>query len=306
MNLLAIARSGSFTRAAKTLGISQPALSNCMAQLEHRVRERVLTRSRQGVTLTDAGEILVRYAQQMEIQSARAVNELKHKKIGVEGPLVLGVMPVATAVMVPAAIGRLRREYPKAVLTVLEFVCNYDEAIQALRGGALDILVGPIGVYPRAEEINEERLLMDPLYLIFRDGHPMARRSRLSIRDVDMSSWALPSQENAFRHQLEALFVVAGLEWPSTYVSTNSMTALKSIVMNSDCATIMPRQVVTLERKLKLLATVPLVESGAARALGMSFVSGRTLAPLAQRFVQILRTIAQEHCATVSSRKANI
>ncbi len=289
--LLAIAREGSFTRAAARLQMSQPSLSGAIAQLERRVGSAVLTRGRHGAQLTEAGRVLTRHAELIEIQIGRAVQDMLHHRAGSTGPLVVGVTPVAAADLAPRALAALRREMPTIVVSVIEMV--FSEATDALLKGAVDLVVGPVGVYPRADGIEEERLATDPLSVIVRAGHPLSRRRTTSLRQLRGVQWVLPSDKSAFHRQLEALFVTAGLGWPIGAVSTNSMTAMKAIVIHGDGIAIMPRQLVALERRAGLLHCIRLVEAGASRALGLSRASGRALSPVAQRFAEIIRTCAR-------------
>jgi DNA-binding transcriptional LysR family regulator len=85
----------------------------------------------------------------------------------------------------------------------------------------------------------------------------------------------LPSDQSAFHRQLEALFVVAGIGWPNRAITTNSMIAMKSIVIHSDCVALMPKQLVAVERQAGLIKTLRLVEAGASRALGISWDESR-------------------------------
>ena len=103
----------------------------------------------------------------------------------------------------------------------------------------------------------------------------------------------MPNDQSAFHHQLEALFIVAGVAWPANAILTNSMVALKAMVVHGDGVAIMPRQLVGLERKAGLLHCIDLAEAGAARALGLSKARDRKLPPVAQRFVEIIRACAQ-------------
>jgi LysR family transcriptional regulator of gallate degradation len=97
LNLLAIARNGSFSRAAASRNVSQPALSNSIAQLESRVGGRLLDRGRHGAQLTELGRALARHAEAIEAQLTRAADELACAQGAVAGPLVIGVTPVAAA-----------------------------------------------------------------------------------------------------------------------------------------------------------------------------------------------------------------
>lgn len=290
--LLAISQEGSFTRAAARLKMSQPTLSNAIAHLERRIGSAVLTRGRHGAQLTDAGCLLVRHAELIEIQMGRALQDVRHHQAGNVGPLVLGVTPVAAANLVPRALGLLKQEMPTTAVSIMEMV--FREAMDALLKGTIDLAIGPVGVYPKAEGIEEERLATDPLSVIVRAGHPLSRRRAVSLPQLKNVQWVLPSDQSAFHRQVEALFVTAGLGWPSGAVLTNSATALKAIVIHGDGVAIMPRQLVVLERQAGLLHCIRLVEAGANRALGLSRTSSRTLSPVAQRFAEIIRVCAQD------------
>jgi DNA-binding transcriptional LysR family regulator len=174
---------------------------------------------------------------------------------------------------------------------VLETV--FSEAMPALLKGSIDLMVGPIGVYPTVEGIEEERLTTDPFTIIVRSGHPLRRRRSMSLRQLEHAQWVLPSDRSAYHHQLEALFVVTGLRWPFDCIATNSMAAMKSIVINSDCIAIMPRQLVALERNAGLLHCIHLAEAGGTRALGLSWAKGRKFSPIAARFAEIVRESAR-------------
>lgn len=292
MHLSMIADHGSFSRAAAALNISQPALSNSMAQLERSVGARVLERGRQGAKLTDVGAALVRHARALQSQLAHAAEEAHLKALGGEGPLKIGVTPVTAANLVPQALGRLHRETPNISVSILEGVL--DEAMTALHSGEVDIVVGPVAVYPASQDLVEETLVNDPLGIVMRAQHPLAKRRSLSLRNLRDVSWALPSERSAFRRQLEALFITAGVQWPTLCLTTNSMTALKSIVMSSDAVTIMPSRLLALECKARRLVCISLRDTGNERTLGMTWLRRRGLSPLAERFVAILRAVAQE------------
>jgi LysR family transcriptional regulator, regulator for genes of the gallate degradation pathway len=293
LNLLAIARQGSFGRAATHLKVSQPALSNSVAQLERRIgKGRVLDRGRHGAKLTNLGELLLRHAEIIEMQVSRLGSEVEHYKCGTRGPLAVGVTPVAAARLVPQAIGRLLGEDPSIAVLIQE--ASYHEAASALLKGALDVVVGPIGVYPPVEQIEEEDLAVDPFALIVGNKHELARRQSISLKTLGDVRWVLPAEESAYRRQLEALFMFIGLPWPIQAVLTNSMSAMKAMVMNADCVAIMPIQLVATETDAGVLHAIRLAEAGATRHLGVSWSKDRKLSPIAARFRELLRECANE------------
>ncbi|MFN3348654.1 LysR family transcriptional regulator [Pseudorhodoplanes sp.] len=287
MHLLAIARCGSFSGAATLLRMSQPALSNSISQLESRLKTRVLDRGRSGARLTDAGQALARHAEILETQMERALEEVRFRRMSQLGPLNVGVTPVAAASLVPRALALLKKEMPMLAARVIETV--FHEGMPALLKGSLDVMVGPIGVYAPFDGIEEQQLTFDPFSVIVREDHPLASRRSLSLRQLAEVEWVLPSDQSAFHRQLEALFVVAGLTWPQRAIVTNSMAAMKSIAMHSDCVAIMPKQLVTIEQKAGLLRAIRLTEAGASRALGISWAKERRLSEPAAAFVSALQ-----------------
>jgi LysR family transcriptional regulator of gallate degradation len=193
---------------------------------------------------------------------------------------------------VPRALRRLKSEMPSASVSVIETV--FSEAMPALLKGAIDLMVGPIGVYPTVEGVVEEPLATDPFTIIVRSGHPLGRQRAMSLRDLEQARWVLPSDQSAYHHQLEALFVVAGLRWPLDCIATNSMAAMKALVIHGDCVAIMPRQLVALERRAGLIRCIRLAEAGGTRAPGLSRAKDRKLSPIAERFAEMIRASARE------------
>jgi len=205
------------------------------------------------------------------------------------------VTPVASARLVPQAIGRLLAENPSVAISVQE--TGYHDAVSALLKGAFDLMVGPIGVYPPIEEIQEEDLAVDPFALITGPRHALASRRSVSLRKLGNVQWILPVEESAYRRQLEALFMVSGLPWPARAVLTNSMAAMKAMVINSDGVAIMPTQLVAMERDADALRAIRLSEAGATRHLGMSWAKDRKLSQIAARFCELLRECANGRSA---------
>jgi LysR family transcriptional regulator of gallate degradation len=292
MHLRSIAQHGSFSRAAAEMRMSQPALSNSIKTFEKRLGTQLLTRGRYGARLTELGEVLTRRAELLHIQISRAEEDIKHHLLAKDGPLVIGVTPVAAAELVPRALGELRASTPNVCVSMLEMV--FSEAMPALLNGQVDVVIGPLGVYPKVQGIEEEQLATDPFTIIVPPGHTLRSRRSVSLRQLQDAPWVLPNDQSAFHRQLEGLFVVAGLGWPVGAIQTNSMAAMKAMVIYGNGIAIMPRQLVGLETRAGVLHCITLAEAGASRALGMSWAKERKLSPVAEDFIRILRRCASE------------
>src|ERR1700758_2796248 len=232
IELLRIADRGSFTRAAAALGVSQPALSNSVAVLERMLGVRVFERTRNGAALNEFGQLLAGHAAAIDSVLSRAASELEAKKRGLEGSLVVGASPVACIDIVPGAVARLKCETPNLVVSIEERAD--DELIAGLRSGEIDLVVNSAGLLAEGPDIVSETLARDAFVVAMRTGHRLASKKSLLIADLREEQWVLPSPHTTMSRQIELLFAAENQAWPLQAIITNSITALKSIIMLSD------------------------------------------------------------------------
>jgi molybdate transport repressor ModE-like protein len=113
----AVARQRSFSRAARDLALSQPSVSNQVAQLEREIGTRLLERRPGGLRLTREGEILLEHADAIAERFQLADAQLAAAAEGQRTRLRIGALPTALAGFVPAAIARLRLQHPDIKVT---------------------------------------------------------------------------------------------------------------------------------------------------------------------------------------------
>lgn len=160
-----IAAKGHVTRAARSLGVTQPALSAMLRKLEREVGTDLLHRTGKGVELTEAGRVFLRHATAAvrEADDAqRAVREL----LGLErGTVRIGGGATATTYLIPPVVGAMRRQHPGLRFVVREAGSN--AVAQAVASGELDlgIVTLPITV-PDGETLEKTPLVTDELRLI--------------------------------------------------------------------------------------------------------------------------------------------
>jgi LysR family transcriptional regulator, regulator of abg operon len=297
LDLLAIARSGSFSSAAEASHVSQPALSQSIALLERELGQRTLERGRQGAKLTKFGEALVFHAEALEGLLARAREDVHLHSLGLEGNLAIGITPVTAVDFVPRALKRLLEQAPHASIRVIEGLDR--EIIEMLRTRLIDLVISRIGIGPDYPDIEEQRLFLADWKLIMRRGHRLDTGAALRLADLADEQWVLPAGGSAFREQMELVLAAAGVKWPARGVSTNSILAIKSMVMNSDGISIMAGRLVAIEAEAGYLRAVPLMDVGARRPVGLMWRKDDSLSPLSQRFVNIVHSLSREEDAAV-------
>jgi LysR family transcriptional regulator of gallate degradation len=288
--LLAIAEQGSFTRAAAAQSISQPAMSSAIALLEKQLGVRVLDRGRHGARLNAFGQVLIRHARGLNALLDQAKTEIDLKRLGHDGPLLIGGTPVTLIELVPAAIALLSRGAPRVAITVTE---GLDAALlEKLRAGEIDVMVSGVGQVSPPPDIAQEVLLELPFDAVVNARHALVGRKAMSLRDLTDVQWALPTPGSAFRRHLEGLFVTAGVPFPGSYWACDSLMALKSLVTHADCISVLPRHAMALEARAGVLRTIRLRDVAAKRQVGTMRLRTRALSPLADRFLTALRRVA--------------
>jgi DNA-binding transcriptional LysR family regulator len=176
--LVAVARHGSVTAAARALNYAQPSISHHIARLEAETGARLLQRAGRGVRLTDAGRLLAERAEEIIGRLDAAEAELA-AHVGLrEGRVRLAAFPSALGTIVPAAAARLEAETPGMDLMLTE--AEPPEAVRMLRAGYVDVALvfqhyqeGVDASPPSpAEEGTRGRLLLDePVHLVTRTAH---------------------------------------------------------------------------------------------------------------------------------------
>jgi DNA-binding transcriptional LysR family regulator len=169
--LVAVARHGSVTAAARALNYAQPSVSHHLARLEAETGTKLVQRAGRGIRLTDAGRLLAERATEVIGRLDAAENELAVYSGLRSGRLRLAAFPSALSTMVPAAAAMLHSQHPTVDLRLTE--AEPPEALRMLRAGYVDVALifrhEPEGEADRATEIPDAReqvLLTEPVELI--------------------------------------------------------------------------------------------------------------------------------------------
>jgi DNA-binding transcriptional LysR family regulator len=201
--LYEVARHGSFSAAAATLGYTQPAVSRQIATLEAEVGTLLVRRVPQGAVLTDAGRLLVERAEAIFARLLEAELELQ-ALAGLEGgTLRLATFASAAASIVPLAIAEFRERYPLVELRIV--MADPIESLPRLRGGELDIALSHHELGTAADDVASPaadpadgrsgvevvHLFDDPMYVALPVGHPLAEPVPLDLTSFADEGWML-------------------------------------------------------------------------------------------------------------------
>jgi DNA-binding transcriptional LysR family regulator len=186
-----VARWGSFTAAAQSLGYTQSAVSRQISAVEGAVGSPVFERQARGVRPTPAGEALLRHARQVLAQMEAAERELTGLRDGLAGQLTVSAYPTAAASVVPRAIGHLLSRHP--ALTVAVWEASSPAQLLRLRAGGVDVAVMASGTGLPDYDLQGLRVDTVPiergLGVAVSTDHPLAARDEIGVDDLAGLAW---------------------------------------------------------------------------------------------------------------------
>jgi DNA-binding transcriptional LysR family regulator len=180
----AVARHGSITAAARSLGYTQSAVSRQVAALEAEVGARLLDRLPRGVALTQEGRCLLPHAAAVLDRLVTARRELDALRGLGAGRLRVGAFPTAVAALVPRALAAFRERHPAVTLTLVEG--RTSELLARLLGGDADVAVvsAPPDQPPDGDRFDLHHLLDEHLLVAVPRGHRLARRRTVRLAEL--------------------------------------------------------------------------------------------------------------------------
>lgn len=174
-----VAELRNFTHASERLGVSQPTLSRSIQRLEEELGQPLFERKPRSVELTDAGALFRSRAEQILLILEDTKAEICDD--GQSGRIRIGAIPTIAPYFLPDLLRSFSADYPRAALIVQEDVT--DNLMKRCRQGELDVAVLALPVATRYVEV--ERLFDEELSLVMPPDHPLVKKKRICIADVE-------------------------------------------------------------------------------------------------------------------------
>ncbi len=228
--LVLIEELGSLRAAAQAMGLTQPALTAAIQQLEAELQAPLLVRSRQGVTFTNFGQAFLRHAKLMVAQSRRAQDEIAQLRGHWEGTVKMAVSPAIGLGLLPMALKQFTQQHPHVKVHCRDGL--YPNIAPVIRDGTLDFALTPVHRVDLESDLVAEPLYSSEVVIVCGISHPLARATRLSqLQDCD---WVLSSPSRGPGAIIEEAFHKANLREPKVRMLCESFLALPGVVASSD------------------------------------------------------------------------
>ncbi len=276
---LAVAETGSFSRAAQRLYLTQPAVSKRLATLEDELGLTLFDRVGRRVSLTHAGEVLLPRARELLLQAQDLKHLASELTEEVSGPLVLGTSHHIGLHRLPDVLRHYRNAYPDVQLDI-RFM-DSEAACRSVEKGDLEVAIVTLPNNP-PDNLRTRELWQDELCFVAAPEHELAGTEQLSLKQLTRFPAVLPGPTTYTRSILEEALRKQHLDI-TLGMSTNYMETLKMLAEINLGWSLLPRtmlghsKLVILPVKLKL-----------KRSLGLVTHTGRILSNPAQALISCL------------------
>jgi len=230
----------SVLRAAEAAGMTQPAASKLLKEIEDALEARLFERYARGISPTWYGEIVVRRARSILSEISLAQEEIAALKAGVSGQAAIGTVLNPGVNLVPAAVGLLKQRHPGMLISIE--VDSSKPLVEKLLQGSLDMLVARVLDSRGADELQFEPLAHERHAVIVGAHHPLAKKRNVGLEDLAEQPWILPAEGSIVRDRLIALFLQRGLPVPRNVVETSSLPVITSLLANTQMVVPLPEE----------------------------------------------------------------
>ena len=294
--LTALAVTGNFSIAARQSGLSQPSIHRAARDLERLIGLELFGKAPRGIEITGAAMELATAVRLVFAEIRQGLVDASTATGEEAGYIAVGCLPLARNYLLPEAIERLSIERPAIRLNIVEG--TYLDLLRGLRDGRLDILIGALRDPPPTADIDQRPLMIDPLTIIARIDHPLARKRAISKAELCAYPWIVPREGAPTRSYFNTMFSASEIAAMPGIIETSSLMMVRGMLSRSDRLTLVSAHQATLECASGAVAPLPHVLEGSERVIGVTLRKGWRPGPAHEAFLRHLQDVASAIQAT--------
>jgi DNA-binding transcriptional LysR family regulator len=290
-----VVRLGSMGKAAVELGVSQPAVSEVIADLEHALGARLFDRTPHGVETTASGVSFERRVLAAFDELKQGIKDIEFLSDPTVGEVRIGCPESISAAILQPICETFALQYPRVVLDV--DTVNTLSFAQKLRDRSLDVVLAR-GGWPLEDEqlvsdFNVETLYDDELVIAVGHRSPWARRREVDISELRDERWILTSGDRWNYQVIANAFRMHGVEMPKISMKTISVHLRANMVATGEFITTFPRSVLDLYADRFGLKMLPVdLPSSIWPVIKIATLRNRTVSSVVKRFIACSRETA--------------
>jgi DNA-binding transcriptional LysR family regulator len=293
----AVVQSGSMAKAATQLGLTQPAVSDIVAGLEHMFGVRLFDRNSRGVEPTIYARALLKRGRAAFDELKQGIKDIEFLSDPTVGELKIGCPASLVAGMVSLAIERFNREYPRVVLHFDE-VTSPSSEFPTLREREHDVVLARIA-RPLVDEddLDIEVLFQDPLVIAADARSEWARRRKIKPAELLEASWILTAPRARVYLSVAEAFQAQGLAMPKISLVAQSGLVRMNLLSRGPFITAVPRSLLRFNAVRYSLKVLPVDLQIRGYPVAILSLKNRVLNPLVALFIGHVRKVAKSMAA---------
>ena len=278
---LLVAESGSFSKAAKRLHLTQPAVSKRIAQLEAQLNVRLFDRIGRRISTTEAGEALLPHARAVHLEMQAAQQSVRDLAGEVRGRLRRATSHHIGLHRLPPLLSFFSKAFP-AVQLDIDFM-DSEQAYELTLHGEVELAV--VTLAPSSiVNIVTRPIWLDPLDFMVQQGTRLTRKKTLGLKELSQHPAILPGLNTYTGQIVKSLFEQRSLPIQIA-ITTNYLETIRMMASVGLGWTVLPRSM-----RDPSLATLPIRDARIERTLGAIHHEGRSLSRAAQAFIEALES----------------
>jgi LysR family transcriptional regulator, hydrogen peroxide-inducible genes activator len=281
----ALARAGSFTKAAQELGIAQPSLSEQIARLEQGLGAALFERLNRRVELTQLGEAILGKAQALLEDAAALPEHFERAREGVRGPLRVGAIPTILPYFLAPLLKGFTKSHREVDLHLREGTTA--ELVEQVLAGVLDLAVLSLPVEGAGLVMKE--LFRDPLYLAVPENHPLALVETVNLRRVSEERLLILKDGHCLRDETLEVCARAKARFAGNFEADQFLTIFE-LIRAGFGVSIVPEMARSLSEGCRLIE----IEPKASRRVGYIRLELRYLPKALEAFTEHLKKAAEK------------
>ena len=234
-----VIRSGSFGSAAKQLGLTQPAVSKIINDIESNFGIELMVRKNTGVTLTSAGQVLLSYSESITREMKNMVNEMNSLSCNSVVDVSFGYPSLIGFTFLPEMIKTFKTVFPAAQVTMFE--AQLSSFLPALRDGRLDFAIGTL-----SDEMQLQDLQVEPLFeseFVVVASKSRTYKSTVTLESLSNEQWVMPQTDMGYYKELLTTLHHHHIS-TENIVKTDSVVTIYNLVLNAGFLTVIPRDMI--------------------------------------------------------------
>lgn len=293
LQLVAVARAGSFTAGAAAAGVTQSAVTKSVADLERELGYVIFQRTARGVVLTERGSYFAERAAIL-LDDARDLFDPEGRRQDIySGVLRIGVAPASIEWCVVEPLVQLYSNHPTVRFEVSG--ANFDRMIQQLRSGAVDIAVGLAEAFSGWPDLRMEAFGHLEVFPFVRRDHPLASAAKVERADLARFNFISPSESRPYGETIRELFTDHGVAWQDRVHVIDYFPAVRRLVATSDAIGVISSAFVAQEAFLERFVVLDQVRLFPSGPMACAVRTKWEPKPATRAFIATLRAVMPPH-----------